>query len=84
MADLSKYIHGRIFTLQMLSWFKITQYTVAYRYMLGAKHGFVQPMDCAEQSMDPQFVQQSVDCLLSIQEPCKANGRKFEFVQTMD
>ena len=34
-------------------------------YMLCAKHGFAQSMDCAVQSMDPCFVQRSMNCLLN-------------------
>ena len=30
-------------------------------YMLGAKYAFVQSTDCAAQTMDPYFVQQSMD-----------------------
>ena len=30
--------------------------TYIYYYMLGAKYGFAQSMDCAAQTMDPYFV----------------------------
>ena len=30
-------------------------------YMLGAKYGFAQSMDCAAQTMDPYFMRQSMD-----------------------
>ena len=32
-----------------------------YRYMLGAKYGFAQSMDCAVQTMDPYLARQSMD-----------------------
>ena len=38
---------------------QITNFPV---YMLGAKHGFAQSMDCAAQTMDPYFARQSMDC----------------------
>ena len=31
-------------------------------YMLGAKHGFGQSMDCATQTTDSYFARQSMDC----------------------
>ena len=34
-------------------------------YMLCANYGSGQSMDCAAQSMDPCFAQQSMDCLLN-------------------
>ena len=33
------------------------RYTYIYMYMLAAKHGFAQFMDCTAQSMDPHFAQ---------------------------
>ena len=41
-----------------------SKYGMYIMYMLGAKHGFGQFMDVTAQSVDPCFVQQSMDCLL--------------------
>ena len=51
--------------------------------MLGSKHGSGQSMDCAAQSMDPCFEQQSMDCLLNPW-TARMKGAKHRFGQSMD
>ena len=35
-------------------------------YMLGAKHGFAQSVDCSARSVDPRFARRSMDCPLNL------------------